>query len=121
MRALAADVAAFEKSVVFFEAVVTSENHTNLEFSEWSEEAKITDSRAQELANIGIKIALKFVGFGILVVDFSAGDGGFVGTVFVRHDDVLLSGKIGDEVSGEGEQSTEGSVAVQKALAIEAE
>ena len=55
------------------------------------------------------------------MIDFGPVDGSFIGAAFVRHDDILFVGKIGDEVSREGEHGAEGSMAVQETFTVQAE
>ena len=118
---LAADIAAFEEGVVWLEARVAGENHADLKLGERSQETEIVDFGAQELLDILVKVVFKFVGFGVLMVDFGAVDGGFIGAAFVGHDDIFFIVEISDEIGREGEQGAERSVAVQEALAIETE
>lgn len=55
------------------------------------------------------------------MIDFGPVDGSFIGAAFVRHDDILFVGKIGDEVSREGEHGAEGSMTVQETFTVEPE
>ena len=73
------------------------------------------------MTDVMIEIVFEFVRFGILVIDFGAVDGGFVGAAFVRHDDVFFVGEVGDEISRESEHGTKRGVAVQESFAVEAD
>ena len=98
---------------------MTAEFFRDLQFVERPQNAEIADAGQDIFFDIGGKIALKFVGFGILMIDFAADNIALICARFVRENDVLTAGQIRTVERQKRDDRRERRMAVQKTLSVQ--
>lgn len=116
----AADITTAENVEITF---IPAEEHGNLQFRQWAQEAEIIQPAEfrRPIPDIAAEVVFEFEALGILMVDVGVGHSGLVGTVFIGECNVGNPAELSSEKGVEGEHRTERSVPVEETLGIEIE